>query len=79
MTLQLSHANKNYDNVTLASVTESTIKMDYNPSYGIIDKYGNAVKMDSNPSYDVTDLSCDAAKLKRKTSEDQVMWSISNN
>ena len=38
--------NKNYDNVTLASVTESTIKMDYNPSYGIIDKYGNAVKMD---------------------------------
>ena len=47
-----------YDYVELAS----TIKMDYNPSYGIIDKDGNAVKMDSNPSYDVTDLSCDTAK-----------------
>jgi len=47
-----------YDYAELAS----TIKMDYNPSYGIIDKDGNAVKMDSNPSYDVTDLSCDTAK-----------------
>ena len=42
---------------------ESAIKVKYNPSYGIIDKDGNAAKMVSNPSYDVTDLSCGATKL----------------
>ena len=33
--------------------TEPTVRMNYNPSYGIIDKDGNTVKMHSNPSYDV--------------------------
>ena len=48
--------------------------MDYNPSYGITDKDGNAVKMDSNPSYDFTDLPCDTAKVKRKMSEDHYYY-----
>jgi len=48
---------------------ESAIKMKYNPSYGIIDKDGNAAKMVSNPSYDVTDLSCGAKKLNLEVDE----------
>jgi len=63
--------SKNCDYIELAPKSEKTVKMDYNPSYGIIDKDGNTVEMDSNPSYNVTNLSYEAVKLKRKTSADQ--------
>jgi len=67
----ITKPNKNCDYIELAPGSEKTVKMDYNPSYGIIDKDGNAVKMESNPCYDVTNLSCEAVKLKWKTSDDQ--------
>ena len=58
--------------------TVSTIKVDYKPSYGIVDNDSNAVKMDSNLLYEIIDLdvtdddddlSYDTGKLKRKITE----------